>query len=157
MHCMSKNRCQGVTLIEILLILGLAVIIASFAAPSFSSATARANMRIAGENLQYSIRIARNTARMTESKVTMNILQEGPGTEGGQDGKRQRITFTVSGPGLKATGQPGLQEDLLPVDIKLVSDYTSYEFDGRGIVQNPGVITLVSRTDESLITRIKIE
>ena len=151
MHSSSKNRSQGVTLIEILLILGLLVIITSFAAPSFSSATARANMRVASENLQYSIRIARNTARLTESKVTMNILEEGPG------GQTQRITFSVSGPSLKAIGQPGLQEDRLPVDIKLVSDYRSYEFDARGIVQNPGVITLVSRTDESLITSFNIE
>ncbi len=151
MHREFKNRCRGVTLIEILLILGFLAIIASFAAPSISSATSRADMRAASENLQYSIRIARNTARMTESKVTMNILEEGQG------GQSQRITFSVSGPGLKALGQPGLQEDRLPVDIKLVSDYGSYEFDGRGVVHNPGVITLVSRTDETLITSFKVE
>ena len=157
MHCISKNRCRGVTLIEILMILGLLVIIISFAAPSFSSATARANMRVASENLQYSIRIARNTARMTESKVTMKILQEEPGGPGGQDAQSQRITYSVSQPGLKAISQPGLQEYRFPVDIELVSDYNSYEFDGRGFVLNPGVITLLSKTDESLITSFKIE
>jgi hypothetical protein len=43
------------------------------------------------------------------------------------------------------------------VDIELVSDYSSYEFDGRGIVENPGVITLVSRTDESLFISLDVK
>jgi len=114
-------------------------------------------MHAASENLQYSIRIARNTARMTESKVAMNILQEAPGASGGQQAQNQRITFSVSRPGRKAISQPGLQEYRLPVDIELVSEYKSYEFDGRGFVLIPGVITLLSRTDESLIARFKIE
>ena len=151
MHRNSKNHCQGITLIEILVILGFLAILASFAVPSISTATARADMRAASENLQYSIQSARNTARMTESKVTMNILEEEQGEQG------QRVTFAVSEQGLKALGQAGLQDDRLPVDIKLVSDYSSYEFDGRGIVENPGVITLVSRTDESLFTSLEVK
>ena len=151
MHRNSKNHCQGITLIEILVILGFLAILASFAVPSISTATARADMRAASENLQYSIQSARNTARMTESKVTMNILEEEQGEQG------QRVTFAVSEQGLKALGQAGLQDDRLPVDIKLVSDYSSFEFDGRGIVENPGVITLVSRMDESLFTSFEVK
>ena len=150
MHRIARNRCHGVTLIEILLIMGLLVIVASFAAPAMSGATARADMRAASENLQYSIRIARNTARMTESVVTMNIVEDGQGEQ------NQRITFFVSERGRKSLGQPELQEDRLPADIKLVSDYSSYQFDGRGIVKSPGTITLVSRADESLITSLEI-
>ena len=140
---------RGVTLIEIMLMVSLGLIIASFALPSMSNATARADMRVASEKMQYSIRIARSTEIMTESKVTMNIEEQG---EGGQ-----RITFSVSRPDLKASDQPELQADRLPEDILLMSDQMSYEFDGRGIVQNPGLITLVSSKDESLITRLKIE
>ncbi len=150
MHRVARNRCLGVTLIEILLILGLLVIVASFAAPAMSGATARADMRAASENLQYSIRIARKTARMTESVVTMNIMEDG------QSEQNQRITFSVSEKGRKALGQLELQEDRLPADITLVSDYSSYQFDGRGIVKNPGTITLVSRADESLITSFEV-
>ena len=117
MHREFKNRCQGVTLIEILLILGFLAIIASFAAPSISIATSRADMRAASENLQYSIRIARNTARMTESKVTMNILEEKQGGQG------QRITFSVASPGLKEHGQPGLQEERLPFLQNIHGDF----------------------------------
>jgi type II secretory pathway pseudopilin PulG len=151
LRSISKMRYQGITLIEILLILAMLVIIASFAVPSLSRATVRADMRAATENLQYSIQIARNTARMTESKVTMNIGEEE------HDGQGQRITISVSERGLKSLGQPGLQENRLPVDIKLVSDYPSFEFDGRGIVQTPGEIVLVSRTDESQFSSFNVE
>lgn len=150
MHKISKKWCNGITLIEILVVLAMLLIIASFAAPSFSSATARADMRVATENLLYSIQIARNTARMTESTVTMNIGEEE------HDGLGQRITFTVSESGLRALGRPGLQENRLPSDVKMVSDYPSFEFDGRGIVQNPGEILLVSRSDESRFSSLRI-
>ena len=150
MQTLSKNRYWGVTLVEILLILSLLAIIASLAVPSMSGATAKAEMRAASENMQFSIRSAKNTARMTESTVNM-ILSEGAGEQA------QLITFSVSRSGLKALGQPGLQENRLPMNIKLVSDYSSYEFDSRGMVQNPGMITLVSLTDESLITNIEVK
>ncbi len=143
--------CKGITLVEILVILAMLAIIASVAAPTFSNATARADMLVATEKLQYSIQIARNTARMTESAVSMNIGEEE------QDGQGQRITFTVSESGLRALGRPGLQENRLPTDVRMVSDYPSFEFNGRGIVQNPGEILLVSRSDESQFVSLKIE
>ena len=146
----SKNRCRGVILIEILMVLGFLVIISSFALPSMSNATSSATMHAASENLEFSIRSARNTARMSESSVSMNILAAEPDQQG------QRITFSVSGSDLNAPGQSGLQDDRLPADIILVSDYSSYEFDSRGIVKNPGVIILVSRTDESLTTSFTV-
>jgi Tfp pilus assembly protein FimT len=150
MYRTSKNSDRGITLIEILLILGMLAVIASLAVPSMRSATTGADMRAASENLQYSIRSARNTARMTESKVTMNI------EDFGQDGQSQRITFSVGGPGLKPAGQADLQENHIPVNISLISDKMSFDFDARGIVQNPGVITLVSKIDESLIVSINV-
>jgi Tfp pilus assembly protein FimT len=151
MHTKDINNWRGITLIETLMAIGFLVIIAAFATPSISIATARADMHAASENLQYSIRIARNTARMTESEVTMNILEEGP------DGQNQRITFTVSEQGLKALAQPGLQENRLPVGIMLVSQNKYFKFNERGFVENPGVITLVSRTNESLVTNFPVE
>ncbi len=155
MNRISKNRCQGITLIEILMILGILIVIASFAAPSVSRATARADMRAASENLHYSIRIARNTARMDESIVTMNLLDVG--NEVGY-----RITFTESesdaqSPEQPAPEQPGLQDYQFNKEIKVVSDFPSFEFDNRGIVKNPGQITLISVTDESVTTQILVK
>ena len=155
MNRISKNRCQGITLIEILMILGVLIIMVSFAAPSVSGATARADMRAASENLHYSIRIARNTARMDESIVTMNLL-EGEGEAG------YRITFSESessaqSPEQPAPEQPGLQDYQFNKEIKVVSDFPSFEFDSRGMVKNPGQITLVSMTDESVTSQILVK
>jgi len=150
---MKKNltfRCQGITLIEILLVLGMLGIIVSFAAPAVSNATTKAEIQAAAENIQYSIRIARNTARMTESDVSMHVLT-GPETD------NQRITFSVSNSATNTLGQSGLQEYPLDGDFILVSDYPSYEFDGRGIVRNPGQIILAASDNESLTMNFMVE
>lgn len=150
---MNKNynfRCQGVTLIEILLVLGVLVIIASFAAPSLTSATTRSEMRAVAENIQYSIRIAQNTARMTETGVSLNVHSD-PASE------NHRISYSVSDRARTAIGQTGLQEYKLDSDFILLSDHASYEFDGRGIVKNPGQIILAARGDESITTIFKVE
>lgn len=146
----QKNRCQGISLIEILLVVGLLIILVSFASPSISGATTKTEMRAIAENVVYSIRIARNTARMTESDVSMNIITD-------QETKQSRITFSVSNKALKAMGQPGLQEYLMDADFKILTDHLSYVFDGRGIVRNPGQITLVSRNDETIRTNFSLE
>jgi len=150
---MNKNykfRCQGITLIEILLVMGLLVLIVSFASPSISSATTRAEMQAVAENIQYSIRIARNTARMTESDVKLNVHAE-------PDAINHRISFSVSDKAVAALGQTGLQEYPLDGDFVLQSDFEAYEFDGRGIVKNPGQIILAARGDESISTIFKVE
>jgi len=147
---MNKNhkfRCQGVTLIEILLVVSLLVILISFASPTISNATTRTEMRAEAENIQYSIRIARNTARMNETEVRMNV-------HAGPNAGSHRISFSVAD---KSTQQAGLQEYRLNEDFLLTSDYTHYEFDGRGIVQNPGQIILVARNDESVSRSFNVE
>ena len=83
----SRARSQGVTLVEILLVIGLLVLLAGFALPSFGTATARAEMKAALENLEYSIGTARNVARLTEASVSLNIV-EVPGEV------NQKITFS---------------------------------------------------------------
>ena len=88
----SITRCRGITLVEILLVIGLVVLLAGFALPSFGTATARAEMKAALENLEYSIGTARNVARLTDSSISLNIV-EGP------DATKQKITFSQSARG----------------------------------------------------------
>jgi len=147
---MNKNykfRCQGVTLIEILLVVGLLVILISFASPTISNATTRTQMRAEAENIQYSIRIARNTARMNETEVSMNVH-----TEAGAD--KHRISFDVSGNTEQRTGLQGYELD---GDFLLVSDYSHYKFDSRGFVKNPGEIVLTARDDETVTRSFTVE
>lgn len=143
-----RARARGVTLVEILLVIGLLVIIAGFAVPSFGTASARAEMTAALENLEYSIGAARNVARLTESSVSLNIVEQ-PGAAG------HRITF--SQPAQRAgKGGPGIPDYLLPEGIKLVSEQDKFVFDPRGLVDQPGRIVLVSLADDAVTTAIEI-
>jgi prepilin-type N-terminal cleavage/methylation domain-containing protein len=146
------SRSRGVTLVEILLVVAVLVILLSFAMPSVGNATARAELKAAAENVQYSMDAARNLARMTESSVAVNIEtasqpEATAGAESGSGGEPQRITFS----------KPEIQDYLLPVGIRLVSDHDHYVFDSRGLVLEPGRVTLLSATDESISSAIDIK
>lgn len=146
------SRSRGVTLVEILLVVAVLIILLSFAVPSVGNATARAELKAAAENVQYSIDAARNLARMTESSVAVNIgPASGPetsaGAESGSGGEPQRIMFS----------RPEIQDYLLPADIRLVADHDSYVFDSRGLALEPGRIILLSAADESISSAIDIE
>jgi Tfp pilus assembly protein FimT len=144
----SITRCRGITLVEILLVIGLVVLLAGFALPSFGTATARAEMKAALENLEYSIGTARNVARLTDSSVSLNIV-EGP------DAAKQRITFSQTARGAANRG-PDIPDYLLPEGIELVAEQRQFIFDARGLVDQPGTIVLVSREDANISNTLEI-
>ena len=149
-HPFSRSR--GFTLVEILMVVAVLVILVSFAMPSVGNATARAELKAAVENVQYSIDAARNLARMTESSVAVNIRptsqpETAAGAESRSGGEPQRIMFS----------RPELQDYLLPAGIRLVADHDTYVFDSRGLVLEPGRVTLLSATDESISSAIDIK
>jgi Tfp pilus assembly protein FimT len=147
---MNKKRSQGITLIEILLVVGLLVVLLSFAVPSINGAAIKAEMTAAQEHVEYSLQTARRTARMSESPVEMNISPvESSGTP-------QLVTF--SAPGKRGSGSvQQIQDYSMPPDIALVSSQESFLFDRRGLVSNPGQIQLVSKVDESITSIIDVE
>lgn len=151
-HSNPVFRSRGITLVEILLVISVLVILLSFAMPSAGSATARAELKAAFENVQYSVDAARNAARMTESSVSLDIVSNGLGLSGPSSdvGSAQTITF-----GREAG--PDLQDYRLPEGIRLVADRDSYVFDERGLVSEPGRILLVSEADESPTSTVEIE
>lgn len=142
----SLSRSRGVTLVEILLVISLLVILISFAIPSMSGATAKADLMAAVENVEYSIGTARNTARMNESGITVDFK-----TYAGE--QAQVISFSRG----KSGSNAGIPEYRLPEDIELVIDQESFVFDERGLVENPGNIILVSRLDETVTATIAVE
>jgi len=144
----SRARSQGVTLVEILLVIGLLVLLAGFALPSFGTATARAEMKAALENLEYSIGTARNVARLTEASVSLNIV-EVPGEV------NQKITFSQPANGAGKRG-PAVPDYFLPESIELRSEQQLFVFDPRGLVDQPGKIVLVSRDDDSVTSEFEI-
>lgn len=143
------SHAKGVTLVEILMVVGVLVILMSFAMPSVSNATIKAEMSAAVENVQYSLHLARKVARSAETGVVMHIspiLQEAP----------QTISFTS--PDLKrARNVVQIQDFTLPETIVLVSDQEAFLFDQRGLVKNPGSISLVYRDDETVTSAIDVQ
>lgn len=143
-----NNKIKGITLIEILLVLGLLAILLSFATPTVSGAVSKAEMKATLENVQYSLQTARKVARITEAPVSMNISPPGQETA-------QSITYTS--PGKRGAGNTlQIQDFKLPPDIVLISDHESFIFDERGLVEKPGRILLVSTVDESLTSTFDI-
>lgn len=158
-HPFSRSR--GVTLVEILLVVAVLVILLSFAVPSVGSATARAELKAAVENVQYSIDAARNLARMTESSIAVTIEpalhpETAVGADSGFDGEPQRITFSRPDTA-KGLHGPDMQDYLLPAGIRLVADHDRYVFDSRGLALEPGRLLLLSAADESLSSAIDIQ
>ena len=146
---MNIKSSKGITLIEILLVLGLLVVLLSFAVPSISGAAVKADLRAAMENVRYSVEAARRTARMSESPVFMNISSVA-------EDAAQTITF--SAPGKRgAGGVTQIQNFHVPADIALVSDQEAFQFDERGLVSNPGQILLVSKQNESVKFAIAVQ
>jgi len=145
-----KERNKGITLIEILIALGVLVLLVSFAAPSITGANTTMQMRAAAENVEHSIDTARKTARMTEAPVTMHVLTD-------EIDGQQRITFTLSSKAQKRLSQPNIPEFRLDQSLAFQSDYDSFEFDGRGMVTNPGTLTLFVKDEESSRTSFAVE
>lgn len=141
----TRSRARGITLVEILVVIAMLLILASFAVPSMSNATAKSELKATVENVEYSIQAARNTARMNETPVALQFTDANAGT--------QTISFQAKGSGKL----PGMQDYLLPESIQLVSDQGGFEFDSRGLVENPGTIILVSTADESVTSTIEVK
>lgn len=144
-----QAACQtGITLIELLLVISLLVILVAFALPSAGSATARADLQVAVENLEYSISTARNVARLTDSSIALNI-------ESRADETTQRISFGRP-PEYRGKKGPEIPEYLLPEGILLTSTQDSFVFDKRGLVEQPGRVVLVSRNNDAISSSIEI-
>jgi len=153
---MSRNRPiqpgtrpRGITLVEILIAISVLTILVAFALPAGGSAAARAEMKAAFENLEYSVGTARNVARLTESSVSLDIAAAYAGTS-------QSIRFSQRGR-RAGTRAPEIQEYQLPEGISLVADRARFVFDSRGQVDRPGRILLVSLADDDLTAVLDID
>jgi len=141
-----RSRARGITLVEILIVLSVLVVLASFAIPSIGNATARAEMTAAAENVRYSIEAARKLARSTESQVILRVTDApGPGGQGIGFGR------------VRAGAAETVQDYRLPEEVRLVAATDSFEFDPRGLVDHPGQLILVSTVDDSITESVVVE
>ena len=140
---------RGITLVEILIVVAVLAVLASFAAPTFGKASAQAELKAALENVQYSVDTARNIARMNGTSVSLDLEYE-------EGAEVFQLVFSSPNP-RKSNLLRDLQAYRLPENIRLESEFDSYVFDDRGMVANEGTITLVSSVYESLRSSLTVQ
>ena len=145
----GPSHCGGITVIEILLIISVAAVLLTFAIPSVSGAAARADIRAATENIQFSIDAARNTARLAEVSVVLEI-------ESLADNSAQRVTFSSPSAKGERLAAGRLQDYLVPDSVLLRYEHNRFQFNERGMVELPGEILLVSREDDSIKNSLQV-
>lgn len=147
MRSPSSNS-KGVSLIEILLGLAVLVILLSYAMPSVSGAAIKAEMSVALENIQFSIKAARQTARINEAAIVMHV-------PAGDDGSEPQ-TISFASASKKKVPAVRIPDFNLPPEIMMISDRESFVFDERGLAESPGTILLVSTSNESITSSIAV-
>lgn len=144
----AKNRSRGISIVEILIAAAVLVVLISFATTAQRTATAKTELRAAAENLEFSVRAARMTARQFETDIIMNINTD-PLME------RHSVTFTF--PPSKARLSSQLQDFLFSPEIRLVSDAPSVRFDRKGMTDIPATVVLVSSRNDDFSQELLIE
>jgi len=148
MFAIGNTRSKGISIVEVLIALGVLAIFLSFATPALRGASAKAELRAAVENLEFSIRTARYTARQFERDVLLNLNTD-PLAE------RHSVSFTF--PDGNAGFTSPLQDFQFSPEIRLVSDTSSIRFDRRGMLKLPVQVALVSRQDADVNQVLMIE
>ena len=139
---------RGITLVEILVVLGLLAILLSIGLPSAGNASSRAELRATAEVVQDAFESARSVARRTESHVAVDLTDA-------QDSGYRKITFHYEERG-KRSPIPEIQEYRLPNSLLLFSEQTSFRFDSWGRATNPGQVLLIARADDSLQSELHV-
>ena len=146
----STARSRGISVLEILIALGLLVVIISFASPSLSNVTAKAELQAAIKNTEFSIRAARQTARILETDVVMKLHTD-------RKLKQHYISYTFPQRNPQQESANAIQDFQYPPGIRVVSEQDVLHFDSRGVLDRPVKLMLVSVVDDDINERLLIE
>lgn len=145
-----KRPAQGLTAIELLILISIAALIIVFALPMMSSAIWKTELDQAIEITEESVEQARTTARFYKTSVLMRL-------ETGETDQLPHITLSV----------PRQQEDILmenikanvalPEGIRFVNGDMMVQFNADGEVDLPVMIMMASHQDGAEIHSLKIE
>lgn len=139
----STSKIRGITLVEVLIVLGMMAVILTFFANSFTRATNKADLLVAAEGVNFSVQSARNMARQLETEVIMHLNTA-------TSGENHSIDFSYPDRNEALNSGNLLQEFVLPADIHLMTDESAIHFDARGLVEKPTDLLLISQTEESM-------
>ena len=140
MQIQQRTRLRGISVVEVLLALAVVAVVLSFASNSFGKAAHKKEVLVAAEGVDFSVRTARSIARDLETSVLMHF-NTGPGE------KLHSISFSLPDRVAFTTTENMLQDFVLPEDIHLAVSQTSIRFDGRGLLEAPINIAVVSTRD----------
>jgi len=129
-----RSAQRGVTLIEVMVVLGIAAILLAFAVPSFQEFVARNRLDGAAQELLTSLQFARSEATRRGAQVTLRL----DGTAGSKDwGSGWTMFVDANGNGALDTGEEVIRQGMaLTAPLTLISSaaldtFIAFNRDGR--------------------------
>ena len=143
------KHCKGITFIEIILVVAVAMILASLAIPSVSMTVAQAELESAQKNLEFSLRLARTGALLADSPVRLEFERD-------EQGEPVFIRYISDDQHSLVLRE--LSEYRAPISaaVSYVPASNEFHYNHRGIVDNPGDIILIARGDQSVSTVVSV-
>lgn len=144
---------RGVTLIELVVSLAVMAVALAFTAPAMKGVAARADVKVAAENVSQAFRVAKNTARATGRPVTVTISKDTSGNSitFTDDGGNAFVRTDASGISLPAIS--------LPDKISVTAAKVAFKFDSMGMIvgfQQKSTIVLTSTVLSSHVMTVSI-
>ena len=146
----SRTRQRGFTAIEALIAASAVMVLVVFTIPMLGHRTARSEVNTAVEILQASIVNARQTARIYQTDVVLNV-------QTGLDDS-STLSYLVRPPQQsEQTIDFQAKNYLMPAGVRLTTDRDIIRFNASGLVVPPAQLLLVSTADENIREQILLE
>ena len=144
-----KRLEQGITAIELLIVVSVLAILVVFAAPVVSSAFWTSEVDEAVKVAEKSVREARTLARLYQTNVVVRIESD--------EGQRPSITVTVPSRHKDIDVGEVRDEVALPGDVEVLGGDVMVQFNPAGEVDLPAMVMLASRADQRQAQKLIIE
>lgn len=155
LHCSQVRQREvtpkrKVTAVEILIAASAVFVLVVLAVPPLNNWAARSELKSAREILEASIVNARQTARIYQAEVVLNV-------HAGEDDSGT-LTYSVISPhSSEYTLDFQEKKYHMPTGVRLTSDRDIIRFDAHGAVEPPAQLVLVSTDYESIREQILLQ
>jgi len=152
MTSLRKHIQKGFTVVEMLVAISVIAILLAFAGPTLTNSGANSDIKQATDQVAQAFRAAKMTARVTNTTVFI-ILNTSD----------NRICFAASNidcetdTNLILDGSPPLAPIVLPTNVTVGGDTTSFSFNAMGQISTLDIITLTSDTSSHYASSVAID
>ena len=137
----------GITIIEVLVVLAVIAITVGIATGSTKDLAYRADLRVATEMIQQSVRMARNRARMEEKDMQLMFTDVD---------EYDQVRIELNSPS-ERYAQPILEDIRLPPGIMIMSPDRQFSFNSRGVLDEPGTITIAAEKHKDEFRHVQVD